>query len=85
MLQQKSERAVGREAEFPAAARVLAVLHVARLVVTCLGPRAVGEAVLLEALHALAGIEARVEQEAARLRPADLRRVQGDHRMPASS
>lgn len=39
-------------------------------------PRRIGD--ILEALLALAGIEARVEQEAARLRPTDVARVQGD-------
>ena len=39
-------------------------------------PRKVGD--ILEALLALAGVEARVEQEASRLRPTDVERTAGD-------
>jgi GDP-4-dehydro-6-deoxy-D-mannose reductase len=39
-------------------------------------PRRIGD--ILDSLLALAGVEARIEQEAARLRPTDVERVQGD-------
>ncbi|MBL6079082.1 GDP-mannose 4,6-dehydratase [Belnapia sp. T18] len=41
-------------------------------------PRRIGD--ILDALLALAGVEARIEQEAVRLRPTDVERVQGDPR-----